>query len=102
MILVWSQCYITHNGGDTWFNGDMYSATGQEPKPGCAWVCNGLVVTTTRHHYIDPFQANRHYIAYTDIGLARSTDGGKTWQRLARTGCTTGKKRVRRRTKVPA
>lgn len=79
VMLVWSQCYITHNGGDTWFNGDTYPAPGQEPKPGCAWVCNGLVVTTTWHYYIDPFQANRHYIAYTDIGIARSTDGGKTW-----------------------
>jgi photosystem II stability/assembly factor-like uncharacterized protein len=79
LILVWSQCYITHNGGDTWFNGHTYPAPGQEPKPGCAWACNGLVVTTTWNYYIDPFQANRHYIAYTDIGLARSTDSGKTW-----------------------
>ena len=79
VVLVWSQCYITHDGGDTWFNGDTYPAPGQEPKPGCAWVCNGLVVTTTWHYYIDPFEANRHYIAYTDIGLARSIDGGKTW-----------------------
>ncbi|MBC8468560.1 MAG: hypothetical protein H8D56_03740 [Planctomycetes bacterium] len=79
LILVRSQCYITHNGGDTWFNGDTYPAAGQELKPGCEWVCNGLVVTTTWHYYIDPFEANRHYIAYTDIGLARSTNGGKTW-----------------------
>jgi photosystem II stability/assembly factor-like uncharacterized protein len=79
LLLVWSQCYITHNGGDTWFNGHTYPAGGQEPKPGCAWICNGLVVTTTWNYYIDPFQANRHYIAYTDIGLARSTDSGKTW-----------------------
>ena len=79
LILLRSQCYITHNGGDTWFNGHTYPAAGQEPKPGCEWVCNGLVVTTTWHYYIDPFEANRHYIAYTDIGLARSTNGGKTW-----------------------
>ncbi|NQT02997.1 MAG: hypothetical protein HQ580_13295 [Planctomycetes bacterium] len=79
VILVRSQCYITHNGGDTWFNGHTYPAAGQEPKPGCEWVCNGLVVTTTWHYYIDPFEANRHYIAYTDIGLARSINGGKTW-----------------------
>jgi hypothetical protein len=79
VILVRSQCYITHNGGDTWFNGHTYPATGQEPKPGCEWACNGLVVTTTWHYYIDPFESNRHYIAYTDIGLARSTNSGKTW-----------------------
>jgi photosystem II stability/assembly factor-like uncharacterized protein len=79
LILVWSQSYITHNGGDTWFSGDTYPAPGQEPKPGCEWVCTGLVVTTTWNYYIDPFEANRHYIAYTDIGFARSLDAGKTW-----------------------
>jgi photosystem II stability/assembly factor-like uncharacterized protein len=88
LILVWSQSYITHNGGDTWFNGDTYPAPGQQPKPalyqggtgpGCEWVCTGLVVTTTWNYYIDPFEPNRHYIAYTDIGFARSIDAGKTW-----------------------
>ncbi len=79
VILVRSQCYLTHDGGNTWFNGHTYPAPGQEPGPGCAWVCNGLVVTTTWHYYIDPSEANRHYIAYTDIGLARSTDSGQTW-----------------------
>jgi photosystem II stability/assembly factor-like uncharacterized protein len=79
LLLVWSQCYITHNGGDTWFNGHTYPAPGRKPKPGCEWMCNGLVVTTTWHYYFDPFEVNRHYIAYTDIGLARSTDSGKTW-----------------------
>lgn len=79
VILVRSQCYVTHNGGDTWFNGHTYPAPGQEPKPGCAWVSNGLVVTTTWHYYIDPFESNRHYVAYTDLGWARSLDSGKTW-----------------------
>jgi len=79
LILLWSQSYITHNGGDTWFTGDTYPAPDQKPKPGCAWVCTGLVVTTTWNYYIDPFESNRHYIAYTDIGFARSLDAGKTW-----------------------
>ena len=79
LILVWSQSYITHDGGGTWFNGDTYPAPGQEPKPGSAWACTGLVVTTTWNYYIDPHEANRHYIAYTDIGFARSLDAGKTW-----------------------
>jgi photosystem II stability/assembly factor-like uncharacterized protein len=79
LILVYSQSYITHNGGDTWFSGDTYPAPGQQPKPGCAWVCTGLVVTTTWNYHIDPFEPNRHYIAYTDIGFARSVDSGKTW-----------------------
>jgi len=79
LILVWSQSYITHDGGRTWFNGDTYPAPGQEAKPGCAWACTGLVVTTTWGYYIDPHEANRHYIAYTDIGFARSLNAGKTW-----------------------
>lgn len=79
LILVWSESYITHNGGDSWFNGDTYVAPGHEARPGCAWACTGLVVTTTWNYYIDPFESNRHYIAYTDIGYARSLDAGKTW-----------------------
>ncbi|HNY77786.1 MAG: hypothetical protein RBS72_09935 [Sedimentisphaerales bacterium] len=79
LILVWSESYITHDGGDSWFNGDTYVAPGHEAEPGCAWACTGLVVTTTWNYYIDPFEANRHYIAYTDIGYARSLDTGKTW-----------------------
>ena len=79
LILLWSQSYITHDGGTTWFNGDTYPAPGQEAKAGCAWSCSGLVVTTTWNYYVDPFEANRHYIAYTDIGFARSLDAGKTW-----------------------
>ena len=79
LILVWSQSYVTHDGGNTWFNGDTYPAPGQQPKPGSPWVCTGLVVTTTWNYSIDPFETNRHYIAYTDIGFARSIDSGKTW-----------------------
>jgi photosystem II stability/assembly factor-like uncharacterized protein len=79
LILVWSQSYITHDGGATWFNGDTHPAPGQEPGPGSAWVCTGLVVTTTWNYYIDLHEAQRHYIAYTDIGFARSLDAGRTW-----------------------
>lgn len=79
VVLLVSRCYITHNGGDTWFNGDTYPAAGERPGPGSRWVCNGLVVTTTWHYYVDPRQSNRHYIAYTDIGWARSLDQGQTW-----------------------
>jgi photosystem II stability/assembly factor-like uncharacterized protein len=79
LILVWSQSFITHDGGQHWFTGDTYPAPEQKPGPGSAWANTGLVVTTTWNYYIDPFETNRHYIAYTDIGFARSIDGGKTW-----------------------
>jgi photosystem II stability/assembly factor-like uncharacterized protein len=72
-------CFITHDGGKTWEAAHTILAPGQKEVPGCAWLCNGLVVTTTWHHYTDPFQPNRHYIAYTDIGFARSLDAGKSW-----------------------
>ncbi len=79
LMLVRSRCYVTHNGGESWFNGDTRPAAGVTAEPGSAWSCTGLVVTTTWHYYIDPFQSHRHYIAYTDIGWARSLDSGKTW-----------------------
>ena len=79
VILVRGQVHVTHDGGESWFNGHTYPAPGVVPKPGSAWACNGLVVTTTWHYYIDPFESNRHYIAYTDVGMARSLDAGRTW-----------------------
>ncbi len=79
VMLVRDEPHITHNGGAHWFAGHTSPAPGQKPGPRSAWVCNGLVITTTWHHYIDPFEPNRHYICYTDLGMARSTDAGRTW-----------------------
>jgi photosystem II stability/assembly factor-like uncharacterized protein len=79
VLLVMNAAHITDNGGKTWFNGSAVLKPGQEPKPGAEWLCNGQVVTTTWHYYVDPFEANRRYIAYTDIGFARSIDSGKSW-----------------------
>ena len=80
LMLVRNEVHITHNGGEAWFGGHTYPAPGEKPQPRSAWVCNGLVVTTTWNYYIDPFEANRHYIAYTDLGFARSTDHGQSWR----------------------
>ncbi|MCZ7645208.1 MAG: hypothetical protein M5U26_07980 [Planctomycetota bacterium] len=74
-----SDLRITHDGGRTWFNGHTLAAPGEEPKPGSAWLCNGLGVTSAWHYYVDPFKKDEHYIAYTDIGFACSRDRGKTW-----------------------
>jgi photosystem II stability/assembly factor-like uncharacterized protein len=79
ILHVSSFAYATHDGGRSWFCANTLLAPGQQPGPGCEWVCNGLVVTTTWHYYVDPFEPNRHYICYTDIGFARSVDAGKTW-----------------------
>lgn len=79
VLLVMNEAHVTHNGGTNWFNGSTYPASAQKPKAGSAWVCNGLVVTTTWNYYIDPIETNRHYICYTDIGIGRSLDSGRTW-----------------------
>ena len=79
VLSVGNFVYATHDGGKSWFCANATLAPGQKAAPGCEWVCNGLTVTTTWHHYVDPFEPNRHYICYTDIGFARSVDAGKTW-----------------------
>ncbi|MEM2885313.1 MAG: hypothetical protein QXF24_04405 [Thermoproteota archaeon] len=80
ILTTWMTCNITRDGGKTWSSSHTKHEPGQGPPgPGHRWVNNGLVVTTAWHYYIDPFQHNRHYIAYTDIGFARSTNGGKSW-----------------------
>jgi hypothetical protein len=79
VILVRNECHVTHNGGTNWLCGSTRPVPGERPRAGSAWECNGLVVTTTWHYYIDPFEPKRHYICYTDLGWARSFDGGKSW-----------------------
>lgn len=79
-------CLITNNGGKSWFNGDTQLATPAPNWPakklrGAAFQNTGLVVTTTWNYVIDPLEPKRHYICYTDIGLARSLDAGATWHR---------------------
>jgi photosystem II stability/assembly factor-like uncharacterized protein len=70
--------YVTRDGGDTWTRGHTRTAQGASPSDN-RWVCNGLVVTSTWNYAIDPFDPKRHFICYTDIGFARSTDAGATW-----------------------
>jgi len=69
--------FYTQDGGKSWKS----SQGGKPVKQGKsnAWACNGLTVTTTWNYYIDPFDPQRHFICYTDLGLSHSVDGGKTW-----------------------
>jgi photosystem II stability/assembly factor-like uncharacterized protein len=87
VFFVTSQGFITENGGKTWFPAHTRLARGQKirrgrghRRPGLAWVCNGLVVTTTWNYYRDPFKPKRHYICYTDLGFAISENRGRTWR----------------------
>ena len=78
------QVYITNDGGKSWQLGHTHPV-GTAQK-GCAWQCNGLVLTTAWHYEIDPNDAARRYICYTDIGFARSQDSGRTWSWWSREG----------------
>ncbi len=66
---------ITTDGGANW------NAAYSRRLPGAAWTSTGLDVTTSYGYHIDPFDAQHRFITYTDIGLSRSDDGGKSWTR---------------------
>ncbi len=71
-------CYTTTDGGENWLCGHTHAAPASvnaDPK----WLCTGLVVTSTWNYAIDPFDATRHFICYTDLGFARSLDKGISW-----------------------
>ena len=80
IVTGWMNCFITKNGGKAWVTANTCSAEppGRRGK-GMRWLNNGLVVTSVWHYYLDPFEPNRHYIAYTDLGYARSIDAGQSW-----------------------
>ncbi|MCE9589526.1 MAG: hypothetical protein K8S99_03265 [Planctomycetes bacterium] len=85
--------FITRDGGKTWTAGETRPAP-ENPPPTAPirrhrWITNGLTNTTTWHYYFDPHQPNRHYIAYTDLGMAISTDAGATWTWARDTGANT-------------
>jgi hypothetical protein len=74
------KCQITRDGGESWQTLHTRSAEPERHlEKGQRWSNTGLVVTTTWHYYVDPFESHRHYIAYTDIRFARSMDAGRTW-----------------------
>ena len=72
--------YFTRDGGKRWQAGHAVQANDAADDKDIVWKHNGLVNTTTWHYYVDPHERRRHYIAYTDIGFARSLDGGATWR----------------------
>jgi len=72
--------FFTRNGGRSWMPGHAVLAAAAKTDRQRVWLNNGLVNTTTWHYYVDPHRPRIHYIAYTDIGFARSADGGRTWR----------------------
>jgi photosystem II stability/assembly factor-like uncharacterized protein len=74
-------CYVTDlgrtmrtaNGGKSW------QAVYSHHLAGANWQTSGLDVTTTYGYHFDPFDHKRQFITYTDIGLFRSEDAGRSW-----------------------
>jgi photosystem II stability/assembly factor-like uncharacterized protein len=63
----------TTDGGATW--AAVYSRKASDS----GWTTLGLDVTTSYGIHFDPFDPERQFITYTDIGLFRSEDGGASW-----------------------
>jgi photosystem II stability/assembly factor-like uncharacterized protein len=63
----------TSDGGKTWES--VYS----KKLPDETYTSTGLDVTTDYGVHFDPFDLNRVFISYDDIGLMRSDNGGKSW-----------------------
>ena len=68
------QIMRTLDGGRTWE--PAYSKV----KSGKRGQSVGWEVTNCYTYNVDPFDAKTHFITYTDTGLFKSTDGGRTWQ----------------------
>jgi len=78
VIPVRNEPHITQDGGATWFGGHAYPVPGQKPGPRSVKACNGLVVTTTWHFYIDPFLMMRKS---DNDATAGALDTGAPWMR---------------------
>lgn len=63
----------TTDGGRNWY------AKYSRRVPDATWTTTGLDVTTDYGIFFDPFNIKRQFITYTDIGLFRSEDAGKSW-----------------------
>jgi len=63
----------TSDGGKTWES--VYS----KKLPDGTYASTGLDVTTDYGVHFDPFDLQRVFITYDDIGLMRSENGGKSW-----------------------
>ncbi|MEO6828317.1 MAG: hypothetical protein ABI164_00800 [Acidobacteriaceae bacterium] len=63
----------TKDGGKNWY------ATYSRLVPKAEWITTGLDVTSDYGIFFDPFNIERQFITYTDIGLFRSEDAGASW-----------------------
>jgi len=71
--------YRSNDGGKSWFQCQNEPVGVEEGDKGFRFRSTGVEVTTLWGYYFDPNDAARQYIAYTDVGFARSVDKGATW-----------------------
>lgn len=75
------ELHLTDDAGETWRQGYCTPKKGQGTAAANQWWSNnGLGVTSCWRTVFDPHDNKRVYICYTDIGFARSIDGGETWE----------------------
>jgi photosystem II stability/assembly factor-like uncharacterized protein len=86
MVTNMGETFASDDAGATWQ--EVYSIfSDTAPRAaGKKWASRGLEMTSAWHYDIDPNNPAYHYICYTDIGFARSTDAGATWYDTARKG----------------
>ncbi|MGA2607335.1 MAG: hypothetical protein ABSH01_07750 [Terriglobia bacterium] len=74
-------CYQTDDGRTmrTLDGGRTWEAVYSKRLPDHTDATTGLDVTTNYGVFFDPFDSRRMFIAYTDIGLFRSENAGRSW-----------------------
>lgn len=72
------ELFVTRDGGESW---QARMATTHSPlEEGTERNASiGLEVTSCWGYHFDPHDPDREYIAYTDMGFARSLDKGQSW-----------------------
>ena len=81
-----AELYISNDAGETWEARHVRELGVMPDGPGTRNESVGLEVSSCWNYYLDPHDASRHYCCFSDFGLIRSVDGGKTWAWSAR-GC---------------
>ena len=83
IVLVSNQVAdLSTDGGATWKQVYTTGTSAQVPAKGAPWSSRGLEPTTVWDYVVNPANPQLRFIAYTDIGLSRSADGGVTWRHV--------------------